>query len=97
VQLPHPDVEAAAREHAAYLRSLNERASFRRAVFVVVREAAGTDADARVLRRADEARSALAASGITLTVLDGRDVVRALTGAWARGAGDVPAAGKSRE
>jgi hypothetical protein len=83
-RLQHPDVEKAAREHAEYLRSLNRRDAFRRAVFLVICETAGTDADARVLRRADEARSALAASGITLAMLDGRGVVRALTGAWAR-------------
>jgi len=84
--LPHPALERAAREHASYLRDISGRDVFRRSVFVVVREAAGADAGGRIRRRADEVRSALAATGISLSLLDGAAVVGALADRWARGA-----------
>ena len=70
--LPHPALETAARAHAAFLVALADRRDLlRREVLVVLRQAAGQDAPARLHRRAAEAASALGAAGVTLAVLDG--------------------------
>jgi len=75
--LPHPALEAAARGHARFLAELAERRDLlRREVLVVLRHGvesnrAGDDPAGRLHRRAAEAATALAAAGVTLTVLDG--------------------------
>ncbi|HEY1829820.1 MAG TPA: PrgI family protein [Acidimicrobiales bacterium] len=70
--LPHPALDAAARGHARFLAELAERRDLlRREVLVVLRQRAGDDAAGRLHRRAIEAGAALAAAGVTLTVLDG--------------------------
>ena len=83
--LPHPALEDAARGHAAFLADLAARRDLlRREVLVVLRQtpspnSAGTDAPARLLRRAGEAGRALGAAGVTLTVLDGPAAASCLT------------------
>lgn len=72
--LPHPALEAAAREHATFLADLaGRRDLLRRQVLLVLREPANGDtADrGRVLRQADHAARALAAADVTVTALDG--------------------------
>jgi hypothetical protein len=70
--LPHPALEAAARGHAAFLAELAARRDLlRREVLVVLRQPSGTDAPARLQRRAAEATAALGAAGVTLVALDG--------------------------
>jgi hypothetical protein len=70
--LPHPALETAARGHARFLAELAERRDLlRREVLVVLRQRAGDDLAGRLHRRASEAATALAAAGVTLTVLDG--------------------------
>jgi hypothetical protein len=73
--LPHPALEAAARDHAAFLADLAARRDLlRREVLVVLRQTASSnsaDAPARLHRRAVEAASALGAAGVTLVALDG--------------------------
>ncbi len=80
--LPHPALEAAARDHAGFLAELAERRDLlAREVLVVLRQApqannarsnnAGADAAGRLHRRAAEAAAALGAAGVTLAVLDG--------------------------
>jgi len=75
--LPHPALEAAARRHARFLADLADRRDLlRREVLVVLRQAlqsnrAGDDPAGRLHRRASEAAMALAAAGVTLTILDG--------------------------
>src|SRR6266536_3131175 len=70
--LPHPALEAAARQHARFLAGLAARRDVLRSELLAcfrqpttTRNAAGV-----LLRRAEEAVSLLAAAGITLTVLD---------------------------
>jgi hypothetical protein len=69
--LPHPALEAAAREHAGFLDELASRRDvLRRQILVVFREPkASTEAANALLRRATEAASALAAARIALTPL----------------------------
>jgi hypothetical protein len=70
--LPHPALESAARGHAAFLADLAARRDLlRREVLVVLRQPPGADAPTRLLRRATEAATALAAAGVTLVALDG--------------------------
>lgn len=72
--LPHPALEVAARGHARFLADLADRRDLlRREVLVVLRQRAGDDPTGRLHRRAIEAATALAAAGVTLTVLDGSD------------------------
>lgn len=88
--LQHADLARAARQHAAFLRSLGDRRdALRRAVFVVLRERYVADPAVVLQRRAEELRVGLAAAGITLRVLDAPEVARALAGTWAR-SGDAP-------
>ena len=90
--LPHPALEAAARDHAAFLADLGRRRDLlRREVLVVLRQPAGNnpsttaarsaagDGAARLLRRASEAAAALAAAGVTLVALDAAEAARGLT------------------
>jgi hypothetical protein len=71
--LPHPALEAAARDHAGFLADLAARRDvLHRQILVVFRDPAGPAQAAVVLaHRAEEAASLLAAAGITLTPLDG--------------------------
>ena len=70
--LPHPALEAAARDHAAFLADLAARRDLlRREVLVVLRHGGGPDAASRLHRRAEAAEAALAAAGVTLTALNG--------------------------
>lgn len=69
--LPHPGLEAGAREHAAFLAELGAgRTLLRRDVLVVLRQPSGEHGPERLRRRAEEATSALAAAGVVLSVLD---------------------------
>lgn len=78
--LPHPALDDAAREHAAFLSSLASRRDIlRRHVFVCFRDAqSGSDAGARLLRRFDEAGSLLRGIGVILRRLQGIEAVTAL-------------------
>jgi len=77
--LPHPALEAAARGHAAFLADLGARRDLlRREVLVVLRQPSGTDAPARLHRRAAEATRALGAAGVTLVALGGPDAATCL-------------------
>jgi hypothetical protein len=72
--LPHPALEQAARDHAAFLDSLAQRRDvLRREVYVVLMTRAqdGNEAGVRLHARAEEARSLLRGLGIRLTALDG--------------------------
>jgi PrgI family protein len=80
--LPHPGLEHAARQHAAFLADLAERRDLlRREVLLVLRQPGGDGAAGRLRRRAEDATIALAASGVTLAVLDGPAVASCLSGA----------------
>jgi hypothetical protein len=72
--LPHPDLEAAALDHAGFLAGLARRGLLARQVLVVLRQATttgGTGEGAEGLdRRAGDAAAALAAAGVTLQRLD---------------------------
>lgn len=82
--LPHAALERAARDHAVFLGELaGSRDLLVREVLVVLRQpaaqgGAGVDGAARLVRRASEAVAALAAAGVTLTVLDGAGAAEAL-------------------
>jgi hypothetical protein len=72
--LAHPDLEAAARDHARFLADLASRRLLTRQVLVVLHEAAvadGPDTGESLARRAGDAAAALAAAGVTLQRLDG--------------------------
>ena len=83
--LPHPGLEEAAREHARFLADLGAtRDLLRREVLVVLRQPAETGAAAagasdRLRRRAEEAKGALVAAGVTLEVLGGPETGACLT------------------
>jgi hypothetical protein len=80
LDLPHPALEAAARDHAAFLRELGEqRDLLRRSLLVVFRDR-GAPASTSVLlhRRMSDAAATLAAAGIVLTPLDGPAAERLL-------------------
>lgn len=78
--LPHPALEAAAREHAGFLEGLAARRDVaRRQTLLVLREPAPSPQAAAVLRRrADELGGLLGACGITLTPLDGPEAAAVL-------------------
>ena len=82
--LPHPGLEQAAREHARFLTDLAAaRMLLRREVLVVLGQppspnSTGDGARERLRRRAAEAVTALAAAGVTLTILDGPAVTGCL-------------------
>lgn len=68
--LPHPALEAAAKDHARFLAGLATEGLLSRQVLVVLRQGGGADAG-RLARRASEAQAALAAAGVSLAILDG--------------------------
>ncbi len=80
-RLPHPNLAAAAREHAAFLTDLTTQHDLlRRQVLLVIREPAtgshGRDTAARrVRRRLEEAARVLAAGGLTTRPLDARSLL----------------------
>jgi hypothetical protein len=81
--LPHPALEAAAHEHAAFLDALNSGTDLlRRQVLLVVTEPQpGRDrrqATERAKQRLDAAARALVAADITVTPLDGGQVTALL-------------------
>jgi PrgI family protein len=77
--LPHPALETAAREHAAFVADLaGRRDVLRRVVFVVFRQAAGPGADDLLCRRAEEAGRALAAAGVVVSPLSEDEALAAL-------------------
>ncbi|WP_084965976.1 PrgI family protein [Thermoactinospora rubra] len=83
-RLPHPALAVAALEHAAFLADLSARHDLlRRQVLLIIREpAVGANgreaAAARALRRLDEASRVLSACGLSVRLLDARDVTRLL-------------------
>lgn len=82
-ELPHPALQAAAREHAAFLTDLDQRGEvLARRVLVVFRQPAqrGARAEAAVVlrRQAEDAATVLAAAGITLTPLTRPEAIEAL-------------------
>ncbi len=76
--LPHPALEAAAREHAAFLAGLAAEGALSRQVLVVLRDPVAAGAGERLARRASEAATALAAAGVSVTVLDPADAAGVL-------------------
>ena len=82
--LAHPALEVAALAHAAFVEDLAaSRDLLARRVLVVLRDpAGGTDAPARLRRRAADAATSLAAAGIALRVLDTAAATAALHGAF---------------
>lgn len=78
--LAHPDLEAAALDHAQFLASLAARRNvLRRDVFLVFRAASSDEADRTGLhRRADEAIVSLATAGVVVQPLEGDDARAAL-------------------
>lgn len=78
--LPHPALDEAAREHAAFLDSLASRRDIlRRHVFVCFRDPrSDADAGIRLSRRFEEASSLLRGIGVVLRPLRGGEAVGAL-------------------
>ncbi|MGH9284526.1 MAG: PrgI family protein, partial [Acidimicrobiales bacterium] len=83
--LPHPALETAAREHAAFLGELADRGELlRRQILVVLRQPAapgrrdGSGVGTWLRHRAKDAAAALAAAGITLTPIAGADAAGVL-------------------
>jgi len=84
--LPHPSLESAALEHAAFLADLAaSRDLLRRQVILVIREPAyrgrGDAAVSRAMRRADDAARALAAAGVRAAVLDAHQAAAVIAAA----------------
>lgn len=79
--LPHPDLEAAARDHGRFLADLAGRGLLTRQVLVVLRQVATTggtaDGGETLARRAADAAAALAGGGVTLQRLE-RDAAASL-------------------
>ena len=76
--LPHPALESACREHAAFLAGLAAEGALSRRVLVVFRDPVLDGAGQRLARRAAEAAAALAGAGVNLTVLDPADTAAVL-------------------
>lgn len=78
--LPHPDLEAAARDHARFLAALAARRNVLRRKVLLVFHAPGNDDAAAVTlhQRADEAAVALAAAGVVVRPLDEQEAGAAL-------------------
>ncbi|MDG4795061.1 PrgI family protein [Micromonospora sp. WMMD1082] len=79
---PHPALEAACADHAAFLADLAARRDpLRRQVLVVTRAAPGEQGGHAARRRADDAARALSGLGVTARALDGAAVTAALVAA----------------
>jgi hypothetical protein len=91
--LPHPALEAACRQHAAFLAQLaGQRDVLRREVLVVLREPGpAATAAAGLRRRAEDATTGLAGAGVTLTPLTGGEAAQVLRRAADPQAPPVPA------
>jgi hypothetical protein len=69
--LPHPRLEACARDHAAFLGELARRRDvLRRTWLLVFRDPTRSGAGVRLARRVEEAAALLLAAGVQLTPLD---------------------------
>ncbi|MFI7209534.1 PrgI family protein [Micromonospora aurantiaca (nom. illeg.)] len=79
---PHPALEAACADHAAFLADLAEhRDPLRRQVLVVTRTAPGEQGSHTARRRADDSVRALSGLGVTARALDGAAATAALVAA----------------
>ena len=80
--LPHPALEQAARDHATFLSSLTTEARvLERDVLLVLRDRTTSGATDRLTRQAAAAADALAAAGVTVTILRGQETAAVLAGA----------------
>lgn len=79
--LPHPALEAAAREHARFLAGLAGEGVLRRGVLVVLRDPLAAGAGERLARRAGEAAAALSGAGVSVQPLDPAETADVLAGA----------------
>ncbi len=80
--LPHPALEAACADHAAFLEDLGHRRDpLRRQVLIVTRTAPGEPGEHAARRRADDTARALSGLGVTVRALDGAAVTAALAAA----------------
>jgi len=80
--LPHPALEEASRDHAAFLADLASRRDvLRRVVLLVLREPAGPGAADLLRRRVDDAVSALSGAGVSVSPLSEEEAVGALASA----------------
>ena len=78
--LPHPTLEAAAAEHAAFLADLAaSRDVLRRVVLLVFRQASGDGAQDLLRRRVEEAARALIAAGVGVAALPEDESLAALS------------------
>jgi PrgI family protein len=78
--LPHPALEAAAGEHAAFLADLAAaRDVLRRVVLLVFRQASGDGAQDLLRRRVEEAARALIAAGVGVAALPEDEALAALS------------------
>jgi len=95
--LPHPALEAAAREHAGFLSSLAARRDvLGREILVVFHEPAAGQATTEALGRcAEQAASLLAGVGVMLRRLDGEQAMIALGGSMRPGQSPPSAGGLS--
>lgn len=79
---PHPALEAACADHAAFLADLAEhRDPLRRQVLVVTRAAPGEHGSHAARRRADDSVRALSSLGVTARTLDGAAATAAIVAA----------------
>lgn len=77
--LPDPGLEEAARQHAAFLRQLDETGGFYCGEVLLVASApSGGGATDQLARQVDEAASALAGAGVQVAALSGEEVTRTL-------------------
>ena len=80
--LPHPALEAACADHAAFLGDLaTRRDPLRRQVLIIGRAAGGEPGEHTARRRADDTVRALSGLGVTARALDGPAVTAALAAA----------------
>ena len=86
--LPHPALEDAAREHAAYLRGLTARSDvLTRRVLICLRDPHPTGRSSMLDQRAEEMATLLRGLGIKLHRLDEGDLVGTLSRAWEQPSG----------
>ncbi len=80
--LPHPALEAACADHAAFLEDLaHRRDPLRRQVLIVTRTTAGEPGEHAARRKADDTARALSGLGVNVRALDGSAVTAALAAA----------------
>ncbi|MEV0598475.1 PrgI family protein [Streptomyces sp. NPDC050315] len=76
--LPHPALEQAARDHAAYLAQLSTTYELLGRRIVLTTRVAGSNAEGRAAQHREEAVRALAAADVSVTALDGAEASRHL-------------------